>query len=56
MSKKKVFTDQELKQMGRRTLDEVVEAIDAGIRQRPGTWPSGCTGVQRPSRRLHVLG
>jgi hypothetical protein len=30
MNKKKIFTDQELKQMGRRTLDEVLEAIDAG--------------------------
>ena len=34
MNKKRVFTDQELKQMGRRTLDEVIEAIDAGDRKK----------------------
>ncbi len=34
MSKKRVFTDQELKQMGRRTLDEVLEAIDAGDKEK----------------------
>jgi hypothetical protein len=34
MNKKRIFTDQELKQMGRRTLDEVVEAIDEGDKEK----------------------
>ena len=34
MKKKRVFTDQELKEMGRRTLDLVLEAIDAGNKDK----------------------
>jgi len=34
MSAKRIFTDQELKEMGRRTLDLVFEAIDAGDKER----------------------
>jgi hypothetical protein len=34
MSDKRVFTDQELKEMGTRTLDLVFEAIDAGNKDR----------------------
>jgi len=34
MNKKRIFTDQELKQMGRRTLDEVLETIDAGDKEK----------------------
>jgi hypothetical protein len=34
MNKTRVFTDQELKQMGRRTLDEVLEAIDTGDKEK----------------------
>jgi hypothetical protein len=34
MENKKIFTDRELKEMGARTLDLVVDAIDAGDRER----------------------
>ncbi len=34
MSAKKIFTDQELKDMGTRTLDLVLEAIDAGDKEK----------------------
>jgi hypothetical protein len=34
MRNKRVFTDQELKQMGRRTLDELLEAIDKGDKEK----------------------
>jgi hypothetical protein len=34
MKKKRVFTDQELKEMGTRTLDLVIEAIDAGDKDK----------------------
>lgn len=34
MSNKRVFTDEELKKMGRRTLDEVIEAADAGDKEK----------------------
>jgi hypothetical protein len=34
MSQKRLFTDQELKEMGRRTLDVVLEAIDAGDKEK----------------------
>ncbi len=34
MSKKRVFTDEELKEMGARTLDLVMEAIDAGDKEK----------------------
>jgi hypothetical protein len=34
MNKKRVFTDKELKEMGTRTLDLVLEAIDAGDKEK----------------------
>ena len=34
MNKKRVFTDKELKEMGRRTLDLVLEAIEAGNKEK----------------------
>jgi hypothetical protein len=34
MDNKRLFTDQELQEMGKRTLDLVLEAIDAGNRER----------------------
>jgi len=34
MNNKRVFTDEELENMGRRTLDVLVEAIDAGDKQK----------------------
>jgi hypothetical protein len=34
MSPKRIFTDQELKDMGRRTLDLVLEAIEAGDKEK----------------------
>jgi hypothetical protein len=34
MSKKRVFTDEELQEMGTRTLDLVMAAIDAGDKEK----------------------
>ena len=34
MTEQRIFTDQELKEMGARTLDLVLEAIDAGDKDK----------------------
>jgi hypothetical protein len=34
MNKKRIFTDKELEEMGKRTLDVLIEAIDAGDKQK----------------------
>jgi hypothetical protein len=42
MSSKRIFTDEELKEMGAPTLDLISKAIDAGDKEKAKALQSGC--------------